>query len=345
MEARRQYECDRKRRYRAEQRSNKKHLTAEADLLQELEWLGRQLIQRKGNREWLRRCAQDCCASVANNRTLRDQVRRYNHLTQTLHNWVHTSMTLSGASPWLHSTLIADPVARQYGYRWLTDRVFHSALAAHATTGSIDDMARVTVHANADCEIAGMKTWCQHTILVPYTRVASCLWDTFTQDDRSPMRHAKTLVSESDLFYKRVYDKLHGTNSCLLMRRYNLPTRIVFVRVFLRDDDCFPLLPHELRPHGFGWTAIEKITDDVTLYRSTVTHHAPVTTQGAISLDQTAAVFGVEPHPTSPATTLARIETNCLRNFLTMREHTTRELQRRLQRATTASDEAASMLM
>ncbi|KAF0692079.1 hypothetical protein As57867_016726, partial [Aphanomyces stellatus] len=239
--------------------------------------------------------------------------------------------TLGEGNPWLHSTLLADPVARHYGFRWLTDRIFHNALRAHAVVDpSVQDMMHINLHTNDDgWDMVGIENFSQTTVLAHFKDVANCMWDIFTATQITDVHLQQKVVQTNDMLYNRVYDRLHDTSVCVLLRRYTMPNRVVFTRLFLRDDECFPLQSHELRPHGFGWTIMEHIADDVTLYRSRLLHHVPVTVQGMIPLERSAQVFGVDATLPRPLL-LERMQANALRNLKHARDHTQRNLHDRL---------------
>ncbi|KAF0692081.1 Aste57867_16785 [Aphanomyces stellatus] len=355
----RDYESERKRRYRATQRSSREALEAEVAFLEkELQRRTHAIACAANDKETASRRAIYRRLSERTNRLLHDQVRHRRVLLCTLHAWVSQlsiQPALRHRQPWLHSTLLEDPTARHYGFRWLTDRVFHSAVAIHGAatpTMSMDDMARVDVHANVassdDDAVAAIESQSQSTIFFNVNDVAMCLWDLFADKNRSnanvlQVPHSLlfvvgvdwgiqilTVLCDGNILYALVHDTLHDSSLCVLLRRYIEPHRVVFAKLFLRDDECYPLEPHQLRPHGFGWTIMEQITDDVTLYRSRLVQFEPVTLDGGSSLDRTAAMFGATPHPTSRDVTLARIQTHAQRNLLLQRHHTTRDLNDRL---------------
>ncbi|KAF0687799.1 Aste57867_20502 [Aphanomyces stellatus] len=331
MEAVRQYERERKRRYRTEQRGQREILEAEVARLQNQ--LNHCVVasNEKSFRKRASHMDEARRVSTAQNTALREQVQRQYELLTTLHNWVSapTPSVFQAGSPWLHVSLLANPEARQHGYRWLTDRVFHSTPSAFEFNGNVDDAARVTVHADAQLEIIGMENNYQTTFLANYEQVADCLWDASLQRVAADFA-VQTVLVDGGIQYNRMFDRTLGTSFCALTRRYDQPHRSVVVSVLLRDDDCFPLQENEVRSYGFGWTILDKITDDVTLYRSRSMQYAPVTTHGVISFEQNAAMFGVD--TTLPrAMALGRIEHNALCTFLARRQFMDRDLNDRLQ--------------
>ncbi|KAF0692080.1 Aste57867_16784 [Aphanomyces stellatus] len=346
LASQRQYESDRKRRYRAEQRIHRRALKAEVDVLEhQLKWLQ----ERQAWRMQATRLFRGMCTSMDLNRDLRGQICRHRDLVRVLSRWVQASihprpLAMRRCTPWLDSTLLADPVARQYGLRWLTDRVYHSAMVAHGALSSsnVDDIATVEIHTDGTDDLGAIESHFQSTVLANNGAIADCMWSLFTERRRSTVHTIEILVNDGHLLYLRVYDSLHDTMSCILLRRYDLPTRVVFARLFLRTDECFPLQPNEVRPHAFGWTIMERITDDVTLYSSRLMQFAPVTTDGELSVERIAAVFGVaEPTRLARPTILAQIQTNALRNLVNQRRQTDLLLHERLheRRLVRADDE------
>ncbi|KAF0692461.1 Aste57867_16452 [Aphanomyces stellatus] len=337
VEARREYECQRKRRYRAQKRCERDILQAEVDLLQEQ--LETQLQDTSKHNLWrviARRAFQDRVNSMHENATLREQVRRHRHLLRMLRHWAtavpDVPTGLGENNPWINSTLLADPTARQYGFQWLTDRVFHSTLAALSFVGTVDDVSRVDVHtddSSGQMEIMGIESHFQRTYFADYKQVADINWDEMPLRSESNPNIVQTIVRAGCINYVHMYYKVTNQNVCVLVRRYNLPNRVVIVRTFLRDDECIPLQGPDMRPYGYGWAVFENIADGVTLYRSRLMQHAPVTRDGVITFDQTAAIFGVPVHPCRHVT-LARIENNALRNFLIRREITDKTWTSRL---------------
>ncbi|KAF0692462.1 Aste57867_16453 [Aphanomyces stellatus] len=350
MDGRREYECLRKRRYRAQQRNERDVLQAQVyDLQKQLET---QLPpERHVWRVIAKRAAVDKTKSVQENATLRDQVRRTRETLRVLRQWAtmacepHVPRTIGGhSSPWLHTTLVADPVAREQGYRWLTDRVFHStqefmASDHRSTDFSVDDVSQVDVRTTLDSgeiEILGLESNFQRTFFIDFKRMADVNWAELATNAIHADNHVQTIVRNESLMYIHTHNRRTHTNVCVLIRRYDLPHRVVIVRTLLRDDECIPLQDLAVRPHGFGWAVFEHVTDGVTLYRSRLVQNPPVRADGrAITFDETATLFGVEAHATARPVTLARLESKALLLFLDMRRRTDDEWRRRLHATTT----------
>ncbi|KAF0717698.1 Aste57867_2147 [Aphanomyces stellatus] len=318
--AARQYECERKRRYRADQR---RQIELYQDQIVQLqEELSRRLsISQSSLPRTQSNLSLDDSSSLVTNRTLRMQVQRHADLLRRLQSWVYsafqpppslTSALCGPSSPWLHSTLLADPMARRHGMLWLTDRVFHSAVAQHALDIHVEDILQLEL-LHDDSALWGMSTQTQSTYLASLDDVAHALWCVYN----GPAAARETLnatTGDAHVTYTRIQNTRLGTHLMVLRRRYNLSRRVVLVHVYLRDDDCVPRTPQEIRPHGFGWCIAEKIASDITLVRHRTVQYAPETTAGPISLDRIAAMYGVAQAPTPPAT-LARIEHHACQEF------------------------------
>ncbi|KAF0687795.1 Aste57867_20498 [Aphanomyces stellatus] len=349
LHSKRLYERQRKQRYRTGLRSERDHLMAEI-------WRLQGTYQRRLVAEVDRRTSSGdgIFNTNADNCKLKVQVQRGQRLLAMLETWVaassipqpRSSLLRSASVPWLHSTLLADPTARQYGYRWLTDRVFHAALSAnaqHASMGSVEDLARVTVHTDTvspGVEIVAIERHVQTTYFSDFDVAAGCAWRAFTENAQADVSRATIMHQEATCVYKCSYDTRLRTNVCLLSRLYDCsPDRVVLVSVFLNDDECFPLHDDEQRPHGFGWSIFENIGADVTLHHQAIMLYPPRTTHGTLTFDQTAAMFGVDAtEPTNRQATLVRIEQNALHYFVSRWKVKHEDMLERLTKASDASD-------
>ncbi|KAF0687806.1 Aste57867_20509 [Aphanomyces stellatus] len=301
----REYERERKRRYRA-------GLTDELEQLRAKAAFFRDELERYLHHKTDSLVLPDVSAIKAiENKALRMQLEQQRRLLQVLQSWVQPSIqpALGQGNPWLHSTLLADADARQVGYKWLTDRVFHSAVAAHASILSVDDTIGASFITGEDeFDILGVENTTQHTFFANYEAVAKVVWDEATNITSRPNGTQITFLAGDGSFrYQRIVPR-PNINIQMLVRRYDLATRIVLCYVYVRDDECFPLEVDHGRPYGIGWTAIEKIADDVTLCRTRTSQC------GNLSFDQMAARFGVTPHP-SREVMLARMQNNSLKGL------------------------------
>ncbi|KAF0692471.1 Aste57867_16462 [Aphanomyces stellatus] len=335
------YERLRKQEYRAEKRRERKLLEAQIYYLEDqikhnIPGPARAVKTDKtvsstaaSSRPWrdiARTSLHERTTAIDEQRKLQSVVQRQTKLVQLLHAWVSQSLAhpLGDGTCWRLSTLMADPVARQYGYEWLTDRVFHSAMRTQATDAvvigqDVADRCCLRVHTDDACEILGLESRSQHTLLAESTDVVDSLWTESHMLVSIPGLKLKvTAVRDHSLVYVRLHNTRLGTSCCKLIRRYDLPASqgAVFVTVYIRDDESFPLEATERRPHGYGWAIVHNIAPGVALVRTSALQYAPVTTQGSVvSINETAAMFGAIAHATSRETTLARIENNALDAF------------------------------
>ncbi|KAF0696687.1 Aste57867_12569 [Aphanomyces stellatus] len=338
-DARRQYERDRKRRYRAELRNKRLKEQTRAEVVPEPDLESIREYERERKRQYrqnvhtdlqllreqvldlsqelARRCTRGITSqqkALLKDKALVEQVRRQRRLLQLLQTWVKASIqpTLRENSPWLHSTLLADRDARQVGYKWLTDRVFHSAVGAVAVDSSVDDGAWAGLITGEDaCDIHGIENTHQTTFFANYERVARVVWEDATDTTPRPDGGTLTVLAGDDRFrYQHIQSPSRRSTILMLARRYHVThQRVVFVYVYIRDDECFPLEPDHFRPHGFGWTSMERITDDVTLCRTRTTQFANVT------FEQAAARFRIEPHA-SQDVVLARMQNRIMQGVV-----------------------------
>ncbi|KAF0687798.1 Aste57867_20501 [Aphanomyces stellatus] len=328
----REYERQRKQRYRAEERREKKAM----------EWL---VWQLEGELERTRATkaasyrqlcvwqdvASDVlhrrCVSTAQNAHLRSDVHRLQCILRTLETWVVRSVppVLADGQPWLHSTLLADPISRKYGFRWLTDRVFH--VGARLFSPTVDDGLRVDFQTDKDTlDVLSVQVFGTHTLFGDFRVAANIIWDAIGTNVHAKLDMV-VVADADDMVYVREFNPEFGTSYCKLARRYDLPTRVVLAFVDVADDECFPLADHEVRPHGFTLVVLERVTPDITLRYQLSVHYSPLTCRGPIPFDQSVAIFGVQPHPTSREVTIAWLEDTALRNMLARKQVVDRLLQ------------------
>ncbi|KAF0696690.1 Aste57867_12572 [Aphanomyces stellatus] len=336
-EAKRLAECTRKAEYRARQRNERALLQAQVlhlkiqlqSLLRHKASQQRQAAAARATRPLLHQGGFS--ANQVQHATLREQLRRHRVLMTLLHRWVGgmVDQTLDSGRCWLHSTLLTEPTARQYGFRWLTDRVFHSALSStctvtHSASTLVDDFMRYQIHTDADgLEFLASESHVQATYFADYTTVADCLWDSFANE------RYETVLREGDFLYQRVYNTFHRISTFVILRRYTLPNRVVFVRVFLSEDEALPLQANQRRQNGFAWITMDKITDGVTLYRSNMVQFPIRTTDKTPPFETLVSVFGVETHPTR-GVTMARLKTKAQQLFERQTAHRYGDLANRL---------------
>ncbi|KAF0696692.1 Aste57867_12574 [Aphanomyces stellatus] len=334
----RQYETERKRRYRAGKRSELCILEEDIRRLKpELERLTVGASMPQMWREWVARAYHQRRASTEENKRLRDQLATSRDMQGILYRWVVSMLSRPthmprGTIPWLDSTLLANPVARQHGFIWLTDRLFYAAKLPQFTfDGNVDDVVRLDILTGNDgTEFLGTTTQWQTTVLASMSDVADCMWASLSDYTHSNFTTMETVQCSNQLLYMRLEDTLRHMNVCILLRRYDLANRVVIVRALVRDDECHPLRdPRQIQVHGFHWAVYEHIADDVTLLRSHVTQYVPVTTAGPLSLDQVTRMMHVQPHA-AVQVVLAQLESHAQRLFVDETKHRYDDLNSRL---------------
>ncbi|RHY60245.1 hypothetical protein DYB34_001477 [Aphanomyces astaci] len=263
---------------------------------------------------------------------LRGDAEAKYRLACCLRDWVASQTPTPGLTPqmsWIYSTLCADPAARQLGFQWLSDRLYHtshSVIPQHPLGGQGGDAMQLTVHTNADenpVTIVAMEFHFQfHTVFASFANVVSAILafsnqGGFVVSDVIPCQVVEAVSDTLQYVY--------GANrrSGVTMRRVtNLfhnhdRTRAVQTYAKVADDECFPLQHGEIRTHGFGWfdldrscnsghwivrshtdcsgrTVAERVAGSITKVRGSVLHYAPITNEGVVSLEcmgSTTAVF------------------------------------------------------
>ncbi|KAF0687804.1 Aste57867_20507 [Aphanomyces stellatus] len=326
MRTHRQYETERKRKYRQREHFKKGRLAAQAVALESQlkEYLAHTTGQENGSggRDSAfvaNQTMTELWKSACVNRQLRMSVLQQHRLVQMLQEWVARNTPLESVlkqgRPWLHSTLLAEPGARERGYRWLTDRIYYSTPRGLSFSGKVDDAIQLNLVTDGE-NVLGIDTYCQRTVMTNVQTVADFIWASYNRNNvMLPFYTSTTFIVDESIMYKRIYDSKLGTSLLGLIRRYDEPGRVVLVTCWLREDACYPLQTSEMRPHGVGWKIFERIASDITLRHERSIQYSPETTDGVVSAAQMAAMFGVEAHPTSSDVTLARIESSATRNF------------------------------
>ncbi|KAF0716899.1 Aste57867_2602 [Aphanomyces stellatus] len=279
---------------------------------------------------------------------LHTQVMRQSKLIQLLQTWVamqHPPEGLHERPSWLHSTLLADPVARRQGFQWLSDKVFHGATGApprrvdFATRLAAGDTIGFVLHTTGehswndpddDDDVMAMELHVHSIVFAPLAAVAATIWRLLHETSV-----ATTLLTTCKMV-EQVHDHLvyhHGVNPRngmsvrrIMCRYQDTADRTVFTCVKLTHDDCFPLVDDDIRSHGFAWTVIERVTDSITVVRQSYLHFVPVTTAGALSLADLGAMFQVPPpcETDSRAAYMERLRTAAEIVFTTELETTAR---------------------
>ncbi|KAF0705646.1 hypothetical protein AaE_014429 [Aphanomyces astaci] len=83
-------------------------------------------------------------------------------------------------SSWMQSTLLANPAARQQGYRWLSDRVLHTSQRhPHPFGDAVADRVSVVAHRGEDTDgatVAAIEGHYQFTAFGDFRHVSQRLW-------------------------------------------------------------------------------------------------------------------------------------------------------------------------
>ncbi|KAF0692470.1 Aste57867_16461 [Aphanomyces stellatus] len=331
------YERLRKQEYRAEKRRERKLLEAQIYYLEDqikhnIPGPARAVKEAlltptsRGPRELARISLYERTTAEDERRRLQSLVQRRAKLARLLHAWVVQSVAnpLGEKGAWCEGTLMADPAARQYGFEWLTDRVYHSAMRSQATDaadfdGNVADKCLLHVHTGQNLEVLAVENHCQLTLLVETAVATELLWtDSNVLKSIPGLELMDKNVHDRQIVFLRIHNTHYGVSCCKIIRRYDLPANqgTVFVYVYIRDDERYPLHESERRLHGYGWSIMHNIAPGVTLVRSSSLLYAPATAHGAMdSIPETAKMYGATAHATSNETTLARIEHNALAQF------------------------------
>ncbi|KAF0711393.1 Aste57867_5295 [Aphanomyces stellatus] len=246
------------------------------------------------------------------NKSLRRQVDDHEALARLLHTWVLSQQPASEPStraPWNHSTLLANAAGRRHGLQWLSDKVYHNAVAsmprAAVFGASVQDAFRFTLHTTPDHDdVAAMETHLQHTFFANVKDVARVIWG--CEHPSSPL---KTYVVATDELVEQVHDRLiynhgvyqgTGTDVRRIVSWFEDAHRIVITFTLLTEDECFPVARGQIRTHGFCWVIVERVTHSVSLLRHSVLHFKPVTADGPASLDDIGRMYNLHRGASQP---------------------------------------------
>ncbi|RQM21095.1 hypothetical protein B5M09_009841 [Aphanomyces astaci] len=174
-------------------------------------------------------------------------------------------------SSWMQSTLLANPAARQQGYRWLSDRVLHTSQRhPHPFGDAVADRVSVVAHRGEDTDgatVAAIEGHYQFTAFGDFRHVSQRLW---------VANIAPTAVTVIQMLDDQPIDGLmyyHSTNLVtnvrVIARQYIEASRVVLTYT----------------------TIVEHVTDQVSLVRHSNLQYTPVTSQGVASLAEIAQLF------------------------------------------------------
>ncbi|KAF0697106.1 Aste57867_12183 [Aphanomyces stellatus] len=243
------------------------------------------------------------------NQSLRDDVKRQTTLAKLLSSWVASQYpipALPKRASWIESTLLAHPAARRQGFQWLSERVYHNAVAAmpHHPFGSrVDDRWRFDLHTCND-DVEGMTLGCteshaQHTFFANVSDVADAVWACQCQGNylrTYPCSNLSPGVLEQvqrHLVYFCVAFEGIGAHVRRIMSLFEDDHRMLITFALVAEDECFPIETNEMRSHGFGWISLERVAATITLMRYSLYLFAPVTAHGVASLEEIGQLYGL----------------------------------------------------
>ncbi|KAF0719561.1 Aste57867_955 [Aphanomyces stellatus] len=246
------------------------------------------------------------------NAALRERIKTQRQLARVLSVWVSSqcpSQDLPLRYAWKDATLLAHPLARRQGYEWLSRRVYHNAVSRcsrmHPFGDRVDDALHYELVTadnddnDAGVSIARTQGHIQHTFFGNYKTIAAVLWDKHCRGQYvKPYPHATVSPGVLDhvtshlVYYTFAYDGI-GVHAHHILSKVEEPNRIVLTVALVADDECHPLAADDLRQHGFCWFILERVTDTITLWRSALYVHAPITAHGVASLAQMGQLYGL----------------------------------------------------
>ncbi|KAF0695921.1 Aste57867_13296 [Aphanomyces stellatus] len=319
--ARRRYLASmRMRKYREEEQLEAKRLRKELELLQEKH---AKMKASETSTPTQRRNPFEMAAMVLrrHNQALREEASNRHQLARLLYQWVASQHHVptppaSTGMSWIQTTsLLSNPLVRHEGMTWLSQRVYHTAQAASNNVfhGSMEDGCRFTMHTTDDDDgqptVAGMECHVQHTFFANYKAVAALVW-------RLDVR-LSPVISNTKIM-DHVHDKLvyfcgvhkgTGSHSRRVLHYYDEPGRVIITHALVADDECFPVTQGEFQSRGFNWydeklcfcrcrveicftAIIERVTDNITLFRRSHFYMPATATAAAASLEDIGRLYG-----------------------------------------------------
>ncbi|KAF0696318.1 Aste57867_12915 [Aphanomyces stellatus] len=320
--SRRELESFRKKRYRVLKKNER---CALAESVRRLEAHVAQLTRLRtcSWREASDKLFRERLETYGEHTSLRAQLRRQQELLRLVYGWVAPVATsLEEKRSWSQYTLLAHPVARRYGYTWLSERVYHAARATALPMdplgGSMADATSVHMMSDAG-RVVGFEMHSQMTLLANFKVVADVLWPLMLQTGRKTNFQAKDVeVIDGTTMYQHTESLVLGTSYRVIFRLFVEASRFILTMVYILDDESNPLRANERRVYGYDWAIFERVTDDITLWREARVLYTPMTTEGELALDDHAPIFGVEKKDQSNQVLLAQIEAAAADNWDTV---------------------------
>ncbi|ETV91100.1 hypothetical protein H310_14256 [Aphanomyces invadans] len=297
---------------RLRMRTFRANLKSDAHKLQvEIEYLEKKLERLRqappSTRSYRAPFAMATDVLLSHSNRLRKHVEARTRLIRELAVWLSAQRPLPAnfsRSSWMETTLVADPVCRRQGYRWLTERALHMAVLQHPNHSfQGDDQVTITLHTSpvdggtwrdeANEVVDGTSSRVQVTVFASIDKVAKGYWKLFTQGiASSPMVE----WVDSDLVYFHSINPFLGTSKQSILRRFDpSPRQVVFTIVNVSHDEIVPLTDGQMRTHGVSCMILDEVSTGITLVRSTDLALAPLTCDGKASLETMGMLLGVPP--------------------------------------------------
>ncbi|CAK4086249.1 unnamed protein product [Aphanomyces euteiches] len=292
--AKRLFETDRKRKYRANKLNELIELEAQSRRL------GAYLAQLQAKNR-----ARQLARSKGENKTLRFQVNQSQCLMQMLSLWAQINerpqRALSHQTTWIETTLLTHPITRRQGIEWLSERVYHQACRVlplnYPNRGRVDDDIGLDVLRSDDLDedgvtISALKTHYRFSTCANYKSAAQVHWSDLIGAVSAFTNELIDRVDDRFLYYYHTNHRL-GTSTLTIAGLFQDKDKVVVTNCFVAKDELFPLSENGLRPHGFNWTVYEAITPDLTLVHNLAVQYTPITAKGKlIPLEKIGQLFG-----------------------------------------------------
>ncbi|CAK4200950.1 unnamed protein product [Aphanomyces euteiches] len=294
VEQKRLSQSNRDRRYRAKKKQE----------FQELDAVLRQLQEQHDNLKLVTLVddiataeieANQLYKALAENQKLRSDAIRMHAICQALNDWVLSqvpSRELTPKASWMHSTLVANPIARVYGYKWFSDKIYHAAqryFPQEPFGNTVDDAMRHVLHTDVDedglSNVGAMELHLQTTFFTNFKTAADLFWSfVITNNFITSSFTSSSWIEDSvdaRLVYHCVLNPHTGTYNRRILRMYEEPNRVIITFASIADDER---------------ATFERVSDKITISRFTTLHTAPVTARGPASLEQIGRLYGRSAH-------------------------------------------------
>ncbi|CAK4079302.1 unnamed protein product [Aphanomyces euteiches] len=254
----------------------------------------------RGRKRGLNAYALATSVLLNSHENLKRKVDNHTKLTQLLAWWVasldpHHGLSLEPRTPWIESSLLAEPQSRQYGYQWLSEKAYNVAMVTcprkHFGT-SIEDAVRVTARLGEDdfgVSIEMLEAHSQLTVFVDYKVAALAFWASQLKSNQIMTAEIIAEVNKY-LVYFCQHNHASGTRQYYVMALFEDKDRIVVTQTMVAKDECFPMADGECRFQGFGGIIFDRLADNMTLYRRSM-QYVPVNNQGSLSVEDMGRLF------------------------------------------------------